>query len=348
LWLLTLAAVLLLGAERASAQTLIVRNAVPASSVDLLFNGTRLGSTTVGADGTATLSPSLETIGKTQADVRITVDACGALRRILIDENGRPAPPPEGGCLRKPIPDLLVFQKITTVVLELGGDTPLAYIRQGPVPPEWLGEQVASVKRVWPPAPTGLIVSAGFGYGSYTKMLKALCGDAPTCADSARPFERGAAVSYWFSKFAAVEASYVKPPKMLVAGSGTQGASYRFTTDFEADMISLGGRVGGQAGPVRITGFGGASYQWSTITTNQTVDATDTARGGTQSFGFKTQGWGWMAGGGVEHWFDRWVGVYGEGGLISVKGTNPDNHDEGSVDDQMSYFIGGVRVHLGR
>ena len=350
LWLLILAAGLLVtaGAGRAASQTVIVRNAVPASSVELLLNGTSLVTMTVGPDGMATLPAAIGTLNKTQADVRISVDACGALRRILIDENGRPAPSPQGACVRRPIPDIFVVQQITTIVLDVGGDSPLAFIRQGPAPPEWLGGTAARAKRVWTVAPKGLVVSGGGAMASYAKLLSTLCGDAPTCSDIAPNFATSATVAFWFTKLFAAEVGYVKPPKMDVSGSGTTGATYRFTSAFDADIVTIGGRAGGQTGPVKITGFGGTAYQASTLTTTQTVDATATARGGTQSFGFKTQGWGWFAGGGLETWVNRWVALYAEGGFISLRGSNPANKGEGSLDDQITYFMGGVRVHVGR
>jgi hypothetical protein len=79
-----------------------------------------------------------------------------------------------------------------------------------------------------------------------------------------------------------------------------------------------------------------------------TVDEVDqVVPGGTVVQQFKTRGWSWTFGGGVEAWLGRWVAIYGEGGYLRLKGATVDG-SEGQLDDGLTYVVAGLRVHVGR
>lgn len=344
--LLTLAAgvLVMVGAGSASAQTVIVRN-VGSASVELTLNGSPMspGAAIAGSDATFNLDIS-GTLGKAQTDVHLFADSCGAVKRIYVEEAGRQPAAAPGPCVRKAIPDLFVIQAITSLVVDFAGDSATALIRQGPPPPEWLG-LVVETTRTWTPAPAGLVLSGAVGLGSYTQMLSHFCGDAPACTDQGKKGLTAAGATFWFNRFFAADVGYLKPGHIKIGGTG---GSANFTTDADTRILTLGARGGGQAGPVRISAVGGVSYTGATFTTVQTVDASTTTTAGTQTFAYRTRGWGWFGAGSVEHWVSRWVAIYGEGGLISMKGENVTKSGEGVLDDQATYVSIGVRVHLGR
>ncbi len=139
--------------------------------------------------------------------------------------------------------------------------------------------------------------------------------------------------------------------RVNIAGGGTvtsSSAPFHFTTTIDERLLTLIARAGGQAGPMRIYALGGAIRQASTSSTTQTVDVTTADPGGVETFAIKTQGWGWLAGGGVETWFGNRIGVHGEGGLGTLTGSNVTKSGEGALDDQLIYLVAGVRVHLAR
>src|SRR5206468_5827846 len=101
-------------------------------------------------------------------------------------------------------------------------------------------------------------------------------------------------------------------------------------------------------------GFGGLNRHEATLTTSETIDdatvvidsVSQTIKGGTQTFAQKTTGWNWVAGGGVEAWLTRWVAIYGELTLATIKGAAVSG-GEGGIDDRAAFIAAGVRVRLG-
>src|SRR5262245_47212125 len=140
--LLTLAAGLSVsvGVRAAMCQTVVVRGAAPGTTVELMLNASQVGAATADAGGDATLTFSVAaSLNKSQTDVHVFVDTCGNLRRVLVVESGRQPPAPEGACDRRGVPDLFVVRAVTTFVVEVGGLSPVVWIRQGPAPTSWLG-----------------------------------------------------------------------------------------------------------------------------------------------------------------------------------------------------------------
>src|SRR5262249_34726231 len=145
-----------------------------------------------------------------------------------------------------------------------------------------------------------------------------LCGDVSPCGGQGRKVAPNVGASYWFTRFLAADVGFMKPANVNGNGSGT---NYRFTSALDTRILTLGAKVGGQAGPLRIYGMGGGTYHQGLSSTTETIDPTDTTRGGTQTIAVKTTGWGLVGGAGIETWLVRSIlGFYAEGGRMLVRG----------------------------
>jgi hypothetical protein len=237
---------------------------------------------------------------------------------------------------------------VTTIVVETGGFAPVVWIRQGPAPAEWLGDEAAIRNaRSWIPAPRGLAMSIGGGLGSVAGLATNECGDVTDCQGESIKSNFSVGATYWLSDFLGADVTYFKPGTMSVTGSGTTsgGASFNFSNALELSMVSIGGRAGGQAGPVRVYGMGGATYASATSTTTQTVAALTTAPGGTEALAFRAKGWGWMAGGGFDMWVKPWIGFYVEGGFYVLKGSTSGQF-EATLDQKFGHVTVGARIQV--
>jgi hypothetical protein len=346
--LLTLAAGLsvTVGARFAEAQTVFVRGAPPGSALELMLGSERAATTTADAGGNGRFEVNfLASLNRNETTAHVFVDGCGSLQRVLLVESGQQPPQPEPGCNRRTVPDLFIVRRVTTLVVEVGGINLSVWIRQGPAPIEWVGQPgTAAGKRAWIPAPTGLMLSGGVDAARLSDAISVACGDAAQCAgqQTRRAFSAGA--TYWFTRFLAAEVTYMRPADVSAAGSDS---NFRFNSLLETRIVTIAGKVGHQFGPLRLYGLAGANHTSATSTTTQTVDATATSQGGTETFPLKTSGWGWLGGAGAEGWVTPWLGVYGEGGRVALRGANVDNA-EGSLDDHLTYFTIGVRLRIGR
>jgi len=344
---LAAAAVFVLSAGSALAQTVIVKGAAPASTVELMLNDDRAGTATVDASGFATVAGNLFTTPqKTESDVKVFVDACAGTTRVLIVETFRQPPPVAGACNREAVPDIFIARPITTFVIDVASSSPSVLIRQGRPPAEWLAgaTNVPVAQKRTVPAPSGLVVGAGIGLASFSDASTVACGDVTGCQMSSAVGMAGAHASYWLKPFLAIDAGYLAPGKATTSGSGT---NYHFTSDFTTDVVTVGAKTGGQAGPVRLYAMGGADYATTLVTTLQTVDASATTTAAVGTTGYKTKGWAWYAGGGVETWMKPWVGAYAEAARYVIKGASVDAANEGAVDDAMFVISAGIRIHIG-
>jgi hypothetical protein len=59
----------------------------------------------------------------------------------------------------------------------------------------------------------------------------------------------------------------------------------------------------------------------------------------------KAEGWGWLAGGGVEGWLTRRLGLYVEGDAIAIRGSAVDG-GQGAIKDTLIFVTAGVRVAI--
>jgi hypothetical protein len=218
---------------------------------------------------------------------------------------------------------------------------PQAWIRDTPLPP-----------KVWQQAPGGLVVMGGGGVLQYTDATTTACGDATTCTGSNRGAVVAAGLEYGFSRFLSAQGTYVRPSTVNASGSGT---GFHFETAREAQLVTFAGKIGGAAGPVKLYGLAGGTYHRLSTTTTNTIDATtltiggttQTAPGGTTTLVLRTQGWGWLFGGGVESWLASRVAVYGEVAFASLSGSNVDG-PEGVIEDSGPLVVVGLKLHVGR
>jgi hypothetical protein len=194
-----------------------------------------------------------------------------------------------------------------------------------------------------------------FGSGALTKFRDVQllsCGDLSQCSGGG--FDPGytAGAAYWILPFVAAEVGYMKPADAKVEGSGQ---NFRFNSVLDARLLTIAGNVGVPIGPVRLYGKVGGNFHQATFTTTQTNDdvtltidgVSQIVKGGTQTFELKTEGWGWLFGGGMEVWAKRWLALYGEAGFAGLKGHPVDDAD-GAMDDRMTYLLVGARVRIGR
>ncbi len=320
----------------ASAQTVIVRNAPPDSVVEAVLNDTAVGTSKTNDKGDALVAVGMsERLMKAETDAHIFVDICPAIRRVLIVERSVPAPLQEVGCTRRDMGGIFVVKSISSLVVDVGGASPTMLLRQGKVsldPP-----------RVWKPAPTGLVVFGGGAFTMVGDVTSIACGDVAGCSGDQAGLGYSFGAAYWVMPYLAAEGTYIKAADATAAG---RTDTYEFDSVFDTQVLTLVGKVGIPLGPVRPYGQAGASYHQATFRTSQTMVGAETPN--TLSYESRTDGWGFVFGGGVEMWFSSVFGVYGEYGNTPIKGKSRDTEDgSGSVDDRMNYVLFGARLRLG-
>ena len=354
---LALAAALFLtaGTGVAVAQTVTVRNTPAGAPVEILFDGSVLVSGKADQAGEARLPITLQvTKGDWESDVRVYVDVCGELHRVGLVDRLSLAPTPGDGCERRDVSGLYVIKAVTNLFVDVGGSRAVVYLRQGPLPKEWMTETPVDDRplRLRRPSPTGLVVFGGGGLTTFGAGLGAECGDVSNCTPDRRATTIVAGATAWITRWLAVEGAYVKPTTLKVSGSGS---TYRFDSSFESQFITAVGKVGFSFGPFRPYGIGGANYHRSLRRTNQVTDArtitvddvATTFPEASQTWATATDGVGWVFGGGAEVWLSSRVGLFGEITRAKMKGKGLDN-TEGYIDERTSFFWGGVRVRIGR
>jgi hypothetical protein len=337
---------LTLGVGAATAQTVLVRNAPPDSTIEVVLNTSPAGSTKVGASGIATIEAKLLTDpAKTETDAQIFVDVCGTTRRVLLAERGVQLPSPEAGCVRRDMGGIFLVKPITTLVVDFVSGSPTLLLRQGSVSLE--------PPHVWPDAPTGLVL---FGGGSLTWVSNArliFCGDVTPCEGGSSGLGFTAGAAYWITPYLAAEGSYIRP-KEVTASATTD--TFSFDSSFKTEVLTAAGVFGVPVGPVRLFGKVGGAYHRATSDTLQTMEARtvvvdgveQTIPGGNQRYVLKTAGWSWLFSGGGEVWLSQSFALYGEFGRAALKGPSRESETaEGLVDDRMTTLFFGVRLRIG-
>jgi opacity protein-like surface antigen len=340
----------------ATAQTVVVTKAPPGATVELGLNTATIGTATADAAGIATLPVNLESRGrKPEADTRVLVDVCETARRVTLLEAGWEAPPPAAGCTRHEIFGVFYLQKITTVVVSAGDQAQAVWIKQGSAPAAWLRDRpvdAAADARPEVEVPSGLVIFAGAGLSKYKNASTVACGPSTTCSSDDNQIAGWFGGDYWIRPFLAASFGYVKPAGAKASGEGT---GYRFNTSLDPNVVTMAGKVAIPYRRFRAYGEVGASYNWTTSLTNQTMDEVTLdvdgliviVPGGTQSFTLKTDGWSWTWGGGVEFWFSKSVGIWGEYSWVGLKGK-ASGGGEGTLDDSLTSVFAGVRFRLGK
>jgi hypothetical protein len=231
---------------------------------------------------------------------------------------------------------------VTTFVIDVGRAEPGMWLRQGPAPAEWLtGETPSGSEHVstWGAPPLKLNLFGGGSMVQFTDTVSAQCGTLSNCSGKDFLLSYHVGATYWMKPFLAAEVSYLRPKVLTVNGTGD---TFDFQNTLKTQMVIIAGNVGGPIGRARIYGQAGANYHRATSTTTETI-----AGSGTQIFTLKTEGWGWMFGGGLEAWMTHRVAIYGEFSLAQLKG-NAIEGGQGAINEHIVIVGVGGRVHLGR
>jgi hypothetical protein len=345
---LAVVGLLTVGADAVRAQTVYVRQAPPASPVEIVLNGKPVGSGTADANGDAILPLNLSAlIGRAEMDANVQVDVCGELRRVLISDRGMRPPVPDPGCDRREIIGVFLVRRVTSLVVNVGGVNPTVLLVQGSY-----DLRDPRPARAWGRAPRGLVLFGGAGFGRRARCRADRVRHARRLQRRWRPrgVQRRGDVLDRERRGSRGELS--EAAQLDVRGSGE---GFRFTSAFDVEMATVAGTVGVPVGAVRMYGKIGTNYQRSTFSTTQSHDpqtivvdgVEQTIQGTSQTLVLNTSGWGWYYGGGVETWITRSIGLYGEVSRATLKGE-PDNGGEGLIDDALTSVFLGLRVRIGR
>jgi len=352
---------LIAAAGVATAQTVIVTNAPPGSVVELALNAETIGSAKADAAGQATLAVNLaDHGGKAETDARAYLDVCASLRRVVLVERGLQPGPPGEACVRRELVDLFLLRRVTSLVVDVKDANPAAWVRQGPAPAAWLqqgSEDVRAARRAVE-LPKGFVLFGGGGFAKFSEAVAVSCGSVTDCSGDLTQVALTGGAEFWFTRYLSAEATYVKPSDVTATG---EGGYYRFHSILSTHIFTIAGKLGVQAGPVRIYGKGGGTYHRALSTTTETIDdrtvtvgdatagetTEEILKGGTQVFGLETSGWGWMFGGGLEGWVSPTLAFYMEGGYNQIRGDDR-SLGEGLIKDRALYAVMGIRVHIGR
>jgi hypothetical protein len=238
---------------------------------------------------------------------------------------------------------------VTTLVVNVGQSTPVVRIRQGPAPPAWLGLAPvhADGRSV---VPSGFMLFGGAGLGALGELKTVACGSTSVCAGAEARGAMTVGALYWVTPFLGVEASYLRP------GSGAvRSAALAFSADSTLDtrVLTVAGKVGVVEGRARVYGTVGANRHSGAFQTTELVESVVSGDdgglatvSGEWASGFRTRGWGWLLGGGVEVWMTPRIGIYAEFGRVALKGASIDG-GEGVLDDKLTVAAAGLRIPLG-
>jgi hypothetical protein len=160
-----------------------------------------------------------------------------------------------------------------------------------------------------------------------------------------------AAVSYWFLPWLAAEGGYARFNDIR---AGVTGTTFDFNSDLDGGLFTAAAIGADPAGKkVVVYGKGGLTYHGATFSTHENIYEAGTTdgnearlvAGGSQFSQTRTEGLGWLGGGGVEYWLTKRVGVYGEFGRLLVSGSDT-GPGEGTISDPVTYGFVGARFRL--
>lgn len=339
------------GLTAAHAQTLVVVNGPPGTTVELFVESATAASATIDDKGTAMFSAPPATLGTRELDAVMRVDTCATSRRLLVTTR-LTTPPPPGLCTRSELTGVFLVNASSSLLLNLGGGAPTIRLWQGRPPAEWLavrGEYVPGTE-ISVVAPAGLILSGAIGKGEFADFDAVHCGSAPTCTGDDTPRILSAGLAYWFAPFVGVEGTFVKPGRITAAYTEP---TFDFASDAESGVFTFSAVGGIPGGRTRTYGKFGGTYHRATFTTRQTLAVTTVTiddqvvpvSGGSQTTQVQTGGFGWTAAAGFEYWLGRPFGVYAELGQMKLKGS--DRRDgEFEMKDIVTYVVVGGRLRI--
>jgi hypothetical protein len=339
----------------ANAQTVVVTKAPPGATVELGLNADAIGTAKADAAGIATLPVNLTAHGRrAETDARIFVDVCEQARRVTLVEVGWQPPPPAAGCTRREIFGVFYLKSVTTVVVSAAEQAQAVWIKQGPAPESWLKDAPTGNSRddrPGPGVPSGLVFFGSAGISNYANAAAVSCGAGTECASDESRLSGRFGGEYWVRPFVGVSVSYLKPGAATTNGSGS---GYRFNSSLSPNLVTITGKVGVPFGRVRLYGEVGTDYNWTTLSTTETLDettltlddgSTTVVPGGTQNFELKTDGWNWTWGAGAEVWIAQKAAVFGEFSWAKVTGKTSGG-GEGSLDETLMSIFVGIRFRL--
>jgi hypothetical protein len=324
-----------LGAAIAAAQTVMIRNGPASSPVEVALNGAKVGTGMTNEAGEVTVPLTVSpAIPQTGLDANVYVDYCDKLRRVQIVERTKIVPAAESGCDRHEVSGLFWVRPVNTIVFDLGGGSPSLLLVRGTY--VYRAPKEDDAPRIWRPLPTGLLVYGGLGLAKLSDAFANACGNATPCNGNNEGFGGYTfGADFWIKRWIAVEGSYVKPRQITAGG----GDTFNFDTTQDTDVFTIVGKGGIPAGPVRIFGEYGLNWHESTTTTKERIDLTS------QTFNLKTRGWGYVVGGGVEAWIWKKVAIYGDLGVMRVKGDSVTG-GEATLDDHINFLFIGAKFRL--
>jgi hypothetical protein len=325
---LALAAGCLLIPALLQAQTLIVRGAPAGQAIELSVNETRLATGTADERGDAVIEWALPA---GEMDARISVDICGGTHRIrLLDRNLIPKPQ-ETGCERRDVVGVFWVRRASTVVVTVDRAIPSVLLRQREVTIEQLDAPPVP-RRV----PTGVVVFGGLGIGLFRDQVGIMCGTLQSCSGDSTGLAYATGAELWLTRALSIEGSLLRPPRPSAEG---EGGTFQFESRLEPTLVvTVAGKGAIPVGPMRFYGKGGAIYQRSKLTTEQSMD-------GTFNTAFETRGWGWLGGAGIEGWISPSVGVYAEATTNAFKGKDAGD-GEALANDRLTTVFFGVRLRV--
>lgn len=314
----------------ASAQTVIVRNAPAGDAIEVFVNSTKAATGVADAKGESKVTISLHGAGvEGDMDSRVYVDVCNRLRRIhVVNRNLQPAAK-EDSCERREINGIFLVRPRSTLVVDAGALIPTMLLRQGKYDP--------SAGKVRVLAPRGLIAFGGGGISQFDNPVRVSCGTVNDCDGDSAVLAVSAGADFWVTKWLGVEGAYMKPRKITTQGAG---GFFKFTDTYDAHLASVSGKVGFPVGRARLYGKGGGLFHSATTTSVMTIADVD------QTLRLRTQGWSWIAGGGIEVWISPKFALFGEANFGRIRGDAVGDRIEGEAHDNLTALVAGFRVKI--
>ena len=312
------------------AQTVVVRNVPGGETIEVFVNSAKAASgvTDAVAGGVQlTIDPKVGV--PKDMDSRVYVDVCSKLRRIhIVDRNLLPSAK-EDGCDRREINGIFLVRPRTTLAVDAGSIIPTLLLRQGRYDP--------TAGKVRLLAPKGLSVFGGGGLVQFDNPVRFSCGTVQDCDGDATVLGLVAGADFWVTPWLGVQGEYMKPRKITTQGAG---GFFKFTDTYDVHLIALTGKVGLPIGRARLYGKGGALFHSATTTSVDTIADVD------QTLKLRTEGWSWIAGGGIEVWITKKFALYADADFGRIRGDAVGDDLEGEAHDNLMALVGGFRVRI--
>ncbi len=338
------AAVMLGCASAASAQSVMVRHLPPGSAVEAVINTGPAISGTANQDGDVTLvfpaSTPLGPGGKAEMDANVFLDTCKAVHRVVIFDRAKTPPPAADDCDRREITGVFWVRRVNTLVVDTATSTPSLLLIKGkyvpPPPPK--PESASGEDETQKPrrkSPVGPMIFGGGGLGTYSAIAGETCGLVSPCSTNQTAINGTAGIQFWMKEWLGIEGSYLRPKQFNASG----GDTFTFNTGVTADIYSVNGLVGAPLGLVRPYAKGGVNFTASSSTTVETIDVSS------QTIAFKTRGWGYAYGGGVDVTIGKRIIGFAEVDFLKLNGGAVGG-GPAQLDDKYTAIVIGARLQL--